>query len=32
MAEHPINLFASRRERLPEPDDVQTLREAIEKA
>jgi hypothetical protein len=31
MAEDPIKLFATRSERFPQPDDVQTLREAIEK-
>ncbi len=31
MTEDPIKLFASRAERLPRPDDSQTLREAIEK-
>jgi hypothetical protein len=31
MAEDPIKLFATRAERLPQPDDGQTLREAIEK-
>jgi hypothetical protein len=31
MPEDPIKLFATRSERLPEPDDAQTLREAIEK-
>jgi hypothetical protein len=31
MAEDPIKLFANRAERLPQSDDSQTLREAIEK-
>jgi hypothetical protein len=31
MAERPIKLFAARSERLPQSDDAQTLREAIEK-
>ena len=31
MAEDPIKLFASRADRLPQPDETQTLREAIEK-
>jgi hypothetical protein len=31
MTEDPIKLFATRSERIPQSDDAQTLREAIEK-
>lgn len=32
MAESPIKLFATRSEQLPQPDDMQTFREALEKS